>query len=82
MNQPKWHSFLEAWASTAIGFIISWITTILVMPLFGMPNVTAGKSFIITSIFTVASILRGYFVRRWFNQMLHRQLQKLENQNG
>lgn len=82
MNQPRWHSFLEAWASTLIGFGISWITTILVMPLFGMPNVTAGKSFLITCIFTVASIIRGYFVRRWFNQMLHRQLNKLEKQSG
>lgn len=76
MNQPRLHSFIEAWASTTIGFVISWITTILIMPLFGMPNVTAGKSFIITSIFTVASVLRGYFVRRWFNNMLHRQLNR------
>jgi hypothetical protein len=46
------------------------------MPLFGMPNVTAGKSFAITSIFTVASVVRGYWVRRWFNKMLHQQLTK------
>ena len=76
MNQPRLHSFIEAWASTAIGFVISWLTTILIMPWFGMPNVTAGKSFAITSIFTVASVLRGYFVRRWFNNLLHKQLVK------
>lgn len=76
MNQPRWHSLVEAWSSTFIGFVISWATTILVMPLFGMPNVTASKSFAITSIFTVASVVRGYFVRRWFNSMLHKHLNR------
>lgn len=79
MTQPKWHSFVEAWASTLIGFVISWITTILVFPIFGWP-ITMGKSFSITCVFTVMSVVRGYFVRRWFNAMLHRQLEKL-NEN-
>ncbi len=59
-------SAAEAIASTAIGFGVSLALTLTVLPLFGYA-VTIGHSFGITAIYTAASILRGYLVRRAFN---------------
>lgn len=76
MNQSKWHSLLEAWTSTLIGFIVSWFTAWLILPWFGF-HASSQTAFLITLIHTAASIIRVYFVRRWFNRMLHRRLVKL-----
>ena len=59
-------SAIEAAASTAIGFAVSWVLTLTVLPIFGYA-VTISHSFAITAIYTAASILRGYLVRRAFN---------------
>lgn len=66
MIQKKRHSFFEACVSTAIGFLIAYVTTIVVLPAFGF-RATLSQSFWITCIFTVISIIRGYYVRRLFN---------------
>ena len=66
--QKKRHSLLEACASTAIGYVIAFITTLAVLPLFGFTP-TLHQNFWITNIFTVVSILRGYYVRRLFNYL-------------
>lgn len=68
MAQSKIQSFIEANVSTAIGFCISWAVTPLVMAVFGY-SVGAGKALGITIVYTVISIVRGYFVRRLFNRM-------------
>ena len=59
-------SATEAVTSTAIGFIVSWGLTLAVLPVFGYA-VTIGHSLGITAIYTAASIIRGYAVRRVFN---------------
>ena len=64
--QSRRMSALETAASTAIGFAVSWALTLLVLPMFGYA-VTLGHSFGITAIYTGASIIRGYAVRRAFN---------------
>ncbi len=69
--QKKHHSLLEACVSTSIGFVVAYATTITVLPLFGL-RPTLSESFWITCIFTVISILRGYYVRRLFNFLHHR----------
>lgn len=71
MVQKKKHSLLESCASTALGFFIAYLTTILVLPLFGL-RPSLSESFWITSIFTVISVIRGYYVRRLFNYLHHR----------
>lgn len=68
--QTRLHSFLEALAATAIGFIVSMGISLVVYPLFGHAF-TLAQNFWITAIFTISSILRGYAVRRLFNR-LHR----------
>lgn len=66
MNPSRLASLIETCVSIAIGFVVSVIITALVMPAYGH-HVTLGDNIEITSVFTVASILRGYWVRRMFN---------------
>ena len=65
MSQTRFMSLVETLVGIAIGFIVSVIITALVMPAYGH-HVTMGDNLEITAIFTVASILRGYLVRRAF----------------
>lgn len=67
IGQSALHSFVEAITSTVIGFIISWLTlSLIISPLFHL-RTSADEDFLITCIFTVVSILRGYGIRRLFN---------------
>jgi len=61
-------SVIEAIVNTAAGFVVSLALTFTVLPLFGYA-VTARDAFGITVIYTVASIVRGYAVRRVFNRV-------------
>ena len=70
--QSKKNSILEVFLSTAIGFIVSLILTQYVLPLYNF-NVTYTQNIQITIIYTVVSILRGYFVRRLFNHIYIRE---------
>lgn len=59
-------SLMEAVTNTAVGFIISLITWHFVALAMNIP-VTMSQNLIITGIFTVVSIIRGYVLRRIFN---------------
>jgi hypothetical protein len=59
-------SILETLINTGTGFIISILTTQIVLPQYDCP-VTLEQNMGITTIFTVVSIVRGYAVRRLFN---------------
>jgi hypothetical protein len=72
MSQSRRMSAVETVASTAIGFGISYAVSLTVLPLFGFP-VTHGQNLAIVCIFTVASLMRGYGVRRLF-EWLHRRV--------
>lgn len=64
-DQSRLHSLLETLASIAIGFCVSLCITAVVLPAYGMP-VSWQSNVEITAIFTIASIARGYLVRRAF----------------
>lgn len=64
--QSKADSFMEAVTNTAIGFIVSLITWHFVAAAMNIP-MTLEKNLIITAIFTVVSIARGYVLRRLFD---------------
>jgi hypothetical protein len=64
-SQSRRKSLVETVTSTTIGFAVALVLTAIVMPAFGYPT-TWAHDFWITSIFTVASIARGYCVRRMF----------------
>ena len=67
MVQPKLESLFESVLNVLVGFIISVIATLIVLPLFGFA-VTGGQSIVISAVFTVLSIARSYFLRRLFER--------------
>lgn len=69
--QSRTHSFIESLVNVALGMIISMALQVVVFPAFGHAF-TLAQNFGITIVFTVASIVRSYVVRRWFNALLHR----------
>lgn len=75
MLQPRWHSWVETCCFTAIGFGISWFLNVVVLRAWGFP-VSVYDSFWIACVFTIASLARGYLVRRWFNAWLRRMWMK------
>lgn len=64
--QTKAMSAVEAATSTVAGFLVSLVLTFTVLPAFGYP-VTPSHGIGITAIYTVASVVRSYAVRRVFN---------------
>lgn len=66
MKQDRIDSFFEAVTNTAVGFVISLITWYFVADAMDIP-VTWSQNLIITGIFTVVSIIRGYVLRRIFD---------------
>jgi len=64
--QKRKHSLIESISNTMIGFLVSLGIQLIIYPVMDIP-VRFDQNLIITSVFTIASILRGYFVRRMFN---------------
>ena len=75
-KQTKKNSFIEANTSTAIGFVITLFawkfvlfpTIIWVEATYGITQSAWSVSIGITIFFTIISITRGYYVRRWFDR--------------
>lgn len=68
VGQSRAHSMAETLASIAVGFVVSMVIQALVLPAFGH-HITLAENFWITCIFTVASVVRGYGMRRLFNHL-------------
>ena len=66
--QSKKLSFIESTVQTFIGLAVSFIIQLIIYPVLDIP-VTVTQNIIITLVFTIASIVRGYFVRRLFNKI-------------
>jgi hypothetical protein len=66
MKQHKMDSLFEALTNTAIGFFVSLVTWYFVAAAMNIP-VTMSENLIITGVFTVVSICRGYVLRRLFD---------------
>ena len=65
--QSKKYSIIESVANTVIGLVTSFIIQIIIYPLLDIP-VTISQNVIITFVFFIVSVLRGYLVRRYFNK--------------
>jgi vancomycin permeability regulator SanA len=70
MMQTRLSSLIEAVINVVIGFVVSLVITAVVLPAYGH-QVTFAENVQITLIFTATSILRTYFVRRYFNARIH-----------
>lgn len=66
--QSKRGSLLESVTGTVVGFVIAMIIQVTVPPLFGA-KLALHQDFAIVGIFTVASIIRQYILRRIFNNI-------------
>lgn len=66
--QKKRHSLLEACIGTTIGYIVAFVLNYFVLRLWGWKP-DFHDTFWITNIFTVASVIRAYYVRRLFNYL-------------
>lgn len=64
--QSKRESMIETLTNVGIGWFISFIANMLVLPLFGY-NINLTDGVLISIIFTIISIVRGYLIRRFFN---------------
>jgi len=67
MAQSRARSLFESVTGTASGFCLSWFLTWALVPLFTGQAISAHSSALMTSVFTLSSIVRGYGWRRWFN---------------
>ena len=76
MNQSRLGSLIEACIGTAIGFVMSIVLSLIVYPLHGH-SFTLLENVSITMIFTIASVIRSYLVRRFFNMHIHRAAQRM-----
>lgn len=65
MKQTKKQSLIETCTNTGVGMVGSWLITMGCLALFSSTTVAAT---IATLGCTVWSIIRGYTVRRYFNQ--------------
>jgi len=66
MKQTKKNSIIESIIQTLIGLITSILIQLILYPLLNIP-VSFNQNLIITIVFFIVSILRGYIVRRIFN---------------
>ena len=64
--QSRRMSLLETCASVVVGFGVSVAITAVLLPAMGHA-VSLGDNLLMTGVFTVASIARGYWLRRLFN---------------
>lgn len=79
-NQSRTESAIETAINVGTGFLLSWgVWMWVVAPVFDIPA-PASQALAITAIFTVTSVLRSYFWRRFFANSIHRRIHKWINQ--
>lgn len=79
MNQTKLGSFYEACINVAIDFGINYAANLLIFPLFGF-HISLEANFVMGLIYTLISVARSYFIRRYFNAKLHALAQRMAGQ--
>jgi len=76
MNQTKIESLLETFLNIGSGFVLSlFLWVFIVAPIWNI-QVAMSDNFMITCLFTVVSIIRSYFWRRFFNAGIHKAVHK------
>ena len=71
MKQSKKQSAIESTINVIVGLVVSFAIQLIIYPIMDIP-VTFGQNLILTFVFFVASFLRGYFIRRYFNNKHHK----------
>lgn len=68
MKQSRMISLLKSVFSTAVGFAVAFAANMLILPWFGLP-ITHSANLLLTTIYTVISIARGFVLERVFEAM-------------
>ncbi len=68
MKQSRATSFIKSLVSTAVGFGVAFLANMIVMPWFGL-ELSHSANFLLTCIYTVISIARGYALERAYEAM-------------
>jgi len=66
--QNKRYSLIESITNTLTGLFVSFGIQLIIYPLLNIP-VRLSQNIVITMVFTFASIVRGYIIRRIFNKI-------------
>jgi hypothetical protein len=74
--QSKLQSLYETCINVLIGFVISFWLNLVILPAFGHGHPSLLNNLGMTAVFTVASILRGYVIRRYFNAKISRMAER------
>lgn len=64
--QTKKQSLIEATTNIIIGYIVAFISQIIIFPLFDI-NITIQDNVLIGLYFTIISLIRSYLLRRYYN---------------
>jgi ABC-type thiamin/hydroxymethylpyrimidine transport system permease subunit len=67
INQTKGKSLIEATVNTLIGLLTSFVLQLILYPFLDI-KVSLNQNIIITLVFFIVSIIRGYLIRRFFNK--------------
>jgi high-affinity Fe2+/Pb2+ permease len=65
--QTKKQSLIESGINILIGFVIALFIGIFIFKITGI-KATYTQNFMSTTLFTIASFIRQYIIRRWFNK--------------
>lgn len=65
--QSKKSSFYESMVNVATGLVISFSIQVVMYPMMGI-DVKISQNILITFVFLLASLIRGYVIRRIFNK--------------
>lgn len=65
--QSKKQSLIESCVNILIGYVVALLSQLAIFPLFGI-NVPISDNLLIGVYFTIISLFRSYFVRRFFNK--------------
>lgn len=68
-GQSHKHSIAEAWVNVVVGFSVNYIANLLIFPLFGF-SISLLANFWMGVIYTGISLVRSYFIRRYFNSVM------------
>jgi len=68
MSQTKKHSLIESFTNVAIGYGVALASQLLIFPLYGI-HIPLSDNIAIGAWFTIISIVRSYVLRRWFNHV-------------
>jgi hypothetical protein len=68
VKQSRATSLVKSLVSTAVGFGVAYVANMIILPLFGLP-ISHSANLLLTSIYTVISVARGYAIERFYEAL-------------